>query len=354
MAVQNISFVGDSFFSGTHVAGNEIYMRSTSATDAGTVSFYGVNTSGPTLDSSTATLTSSQGTVEALSGEVWDSIALIVASAARVGTTTVYSNSGTAATGDLHFHGAPADGDTLEIGVGTFTDTITFKTTVVGAGQVKVGTAVQMADRVASYLMDTSVGTSTPVDGTDWNAAAANAHVSATAPDGAGSVVLTDLIKCERALAWVTTATLATATDISISAISGGIDGTLIGTIPIAGVSLSVSASDGVNLSTPDSDTLPPSFIGTSNAVPTRGRFAYHVKYGTAASISSLTSKLQISPDNSAWYDAPTTTIADLSSDPDQIFNGTDLFAEYARLVILVNANTVPLDIHSYITYQSR
>ena len=347
MATSIARFLGSTSFSGEHTAGERIYYRSSSA--AHTILYldiFGTNTSDVVAQEDTTTGDPS-GLVEVITTASFNSITLArLWSGDAAGTFTIYSNDGTAATGVVHFHDTISDGDTITVGITGKTQAVTFKTTVASPNQVKIGaTLSETADNFASYINDVSTGTSTPVDNTDWSASAANPLLSATV--SGTDVTLTDKIKCERALAWVITPS--DPTSISVYPMTGGIDGTLIGTwaTPAAG-DLIGAASTGLGLSSPDqtTKTLPASIVGPASSVPVRGKFSLNIRLGSAPN-AQVAAKIQLSNDGDNWWDAPTTTITDLDSDQDQFLSGADLFAEYARLNITTNSatNTTEADI---------
>ena len=353
MAISSVKFTGENYFTAAHVAGVDIYHRSASASDAGTVSHSGVQTVSGVLDLEAIARTASQGLIEVSTGYTWDTLPFVSFSAARVGNTTFY-DFGTAAEGTIHVHSQPSDGDTLEIGLTGFTDTPEFKTTLDSYGQIKIGADTEeTADNIASYINDVSTGPSTPVADTDWSVnglspADANAFLSATV--SGNDVTLTDRIGCARQLAWVSTAS--NTASLSVNAINGGIDGLELGTVAAGNSSISTSASEGIILDTEDlaASTLPPGFTGYSAAVATRGKFVLNC-YSDGMDASVL-ARIQISNDGTTWNDAPDTTFV-IDEFVNQ-FTGDDFFAEYARIHITANTEPAAEPLNMKIIYQSR
>ena len=331
MPVYPVKFSGDAAFTGTHASGFKIYARSTNAADDdGTITLYGRATSGSTADYVQLNPGTNEGKIEQLSSATWSDIYLAKWDTALTGTGSIFSNDGTEATGSCKITTNPADTETFTIGLTGFTTVYTFKTTVSAPGHVKIGgTTAATADNLASAINDTSTGTTSPSDGTDWNSSAAHTQISATSSGGTVSVV--DLIRCSRQLAWVSTPS--DAADFHVSLIRGGVDGTKIVDIPAASTSASTSATSGVDLDSEDLSTTNASGLltGASDAIATRGRFVVDIRCDDPA--ASVTPKIQMSNDNTNWRDA-VSTITDLNSGgaQDQIISGTDLFGEYARI----------------------
>ena len=346
MSTTPVKFTGEGNFTGEHNGGNRFYFRAANATTYGTLTVFGEDDSNNRMHGETLSSSSGEGKIEDLAVRAEDFDSITLAKMSRTGGTgaiSIYSNTGTQATGGIHVHAQPSDGDTLEIGLTGFTDTITFKTTVASSGQVKIGADVdETADNLASYLNDSSTGTSTPVDGTDWNASAANSYLSATVTGS--NVTVTDLIKCARKLGWVVTASNTSSITVNVNPIAGGIDGLYVGDIASGEDSASTGAT-GVEFSSPDitattydAYTFPPILTGASDGVHVKGKFGLNIRLGDTPD-AQVACKIQMSNDNSNWWDA-TTTITDLNSDPEQFIQGDDLFAEYARLNIMTNSAT--------------
>src|SRR6056300_519587 len=132
MATSTVRFTGGTNFSGTHVTGQKIYARSTdNSDDPQAVALYGDNTSD--VMSKDAILI--DGQAESLSATALNTLVLATSryatGTAWNGDAQIYSNNGTAATGAIHVHAQPTDGDTLIIGLTSgVTTTYTFKNTV--------------------------------------------------------------------------------------------------------------------------------------------------------------------------------------------------------------------------------
>ena len=330
--VHTVRYTGENYFTNSHNSGSGLYFRSTAAADVQDVNVYGKTTSGSNAAKVTFSPSSGQGKIEQLSATAWSDVYLLKADSALAGIGSLFSNNGTAATGTIHICSQPYDGETLEIGLTGFTKTFTFRNTVSANGDVKSVTSVsEVAANLASAINDTATGshsTGGESSGGAWtNTDGANPYVTATV--SGATVTLTDKINANRQLGWVTTAS---STDrIMVSGIRGGIDGTKIVDIPATGISASFDSTTGVNLDSEDLSTTNVSgaILGGSDSMAVRGRFIVDIR--TEDPGAAVLAKIQTSNDNINWRDA-SSTITDLNSDQDQIINGNDLFAEYARL----------------------
>ncbi len=331
MSVHKINFTGDQVFTATHTSGNGIYFRSDTVSDYNDVTLYGRQTSGSTAARVVLSLGSvTDGKVERLSSTAWSHlyfVDFITGNLAGIGK--VFSNDGTAATGSIKVTSQPSDGETIDIGLTGHLTQFTFKTSVSSAGHVKIGSSTaETADNLASAINDSQTGTSNPVDNTDWNVSAAHPYLSATS--ASGTITLTDLINCERQLAWVITPY--DANDFSICPIRGGIDGTLIVAMAAGTDTASTSSTSGLDL---DSEALTTTNVISgvptySDAVRVGGRFALSIKANTSPN-GAITGIVQLSNDGTNFnHDA--TGWTDLDSDHDQFILASDYFAEYARL----------------------
>lgn len=355
MSTQTISFVGNAQgFSPSHATGNKFCWRSDDASDDAIMTCYGVKTSGAVLGRDTVTPTTSGGKIEHASTVAFDTLLLVQYASDAAGTISLFSDNGTAATGSIHVHLNPTDGDTLILGLTGFTTTYTFKTTVASDGHIKIGaTTAETADNLASAINDASTGTSTPADGTDWQLtgtapAAANDYLSATV--ASDNVTLTDRIACARQLAWVVTPS--NTASLTVNPIAGGIDGTALGTITAGQDSISTSTGSGVDLGSTSTDTLPPGLEGASKAVRVQGAFSLSL-IRTTDPAASIASKIQLSADGTNWHDA-TTTVTDLddnSAGGSQLITGTDLRAEWMRLNITTNDAVTPIEVLAQVMY---
>ena len=329
MGVKKVQFTGDHSFSGSHESGNGIYFRSTDASDYNDVTLYGRQTSGSTAAKAVISATSGQGQVEQLSSTAWSHLYLVDYTGTLAGVGSVFSNDGTAATGSIKVTTQPSADETIQIGLTGFLTTYTFKSSVSGAGQVKIGSSTaETADNIASAINDSQTGTSNPTDNTDWNASAA--HTQLSAASASSTVTITDRIKCARQLAWVITPY--DAGDYAICSIRGGIDGTKIVDISAGNDSASTSATSGLDL---DEEAITTTNVISgvptySDAVRTGGRFAVSIKANTSPN-GAITGIDQLSNDGTNFnHDA--TGWTDLDSDHDQFILADDYFSEYARL----------------------
>ena len=346
MPVNYANLVGETGFNGSSfTANNKVYIRSSAAGDDDDFLIAGKKNSDSTATAETLTALSSGGKIERLNSDALADIYLVSyrdsgAETALTGTAQIRMNDGTAATGTITILAQPADADTLIIGPTGFTKTFTWETSTPSTnGQVKSNSTLsECAANLASAINDSAHSGSTSVgEGTAWtNTDGANPYLTASA--AGNTVTVTDKISCARSLGWTTTAS--DATKVSVSAIRGGIDGTLIGSISAGLKSASTSVTSGVNLESEDqaTNTLPGGLIGTSTSISVRGKFAVDIRTGTPN--GAVNGGLQVSNDNTNWRTVPTTTITNLASDQDEQLNGDDLFGEYARLNITANAAT--------------
>jgi hypothetical protein len=200
---------------------SKLYARSSNAADTGTLSASGLDESSVAVSES-LTLA---GQREVLGTEDFTVASALALSASQAGTVTVYRE-GTKATGLCYLTAQPSDGDTVTIGLTGFTQTYTFKTTLstgpAVANEVFIGaTANDTATNLKKAINDegteaTHYGTGTAI----------NPYVTATV---SGAILtLTDKIGCSRSLAW---ACAKSGTNINIANPTGGVDGTLLGTI---------------------------------------------------------------------------------------------------------------------------
>ena len=333
--VHTVRFTGENYFTNSHNSGSGLYFRSTAAADVQDVKVYGKTTSGSNAANVIFSPSSGQGKIEQLSATAWSDVYLIKADSALAGIGSLFSNNGTAATGTIHICSQPSNNDTLEVGLTGFTKTFRFRSaTIPNNGDVHVGSSTtQTADNLASAINDSSTGSPSGSEATSgdtggWkNTDGANPYVTATA--SGATVTLTYNINANRQLVWVTTAS--NTASLGVSGIRGGIDGTKIVDIPATGVSASFDSTTGVNLDSEDLSTTNVSgaILGGSDSMAVRGRFIVDIR--TEDPGAAVLAKIQTSNDNTNWRDA-SSTITDLNSDQDQIINGDDLFAEYARL----------------------
>lgn len=347
MPVNYANFVGETGFDGSSfTANNKVYIRSSAAGDAHDFLIAGKKNSDSTATAETLTSISSGGKIERLNSDALADIHLVSyrnsgTETALTGTAQIRMNNGTAASGTITILAQPADSDTLIIGLtGVSTKTFTWETgTPSSNGQVKSNSTLsECAANLASAINDSAhSGATSGGEGTAWtNTDGANPYLTASA--SGNTVTVTDKINCARSLGWTTTAS--DATKVSVSAIRGGIDGTLIGSISAGLKSASTSVTSGVNLESEDqaTNTLPGGLTGTSSSISVRGKFAVDIRTGTPN--GAVNGGIQVSNDNTNWRTVPTTTITNLASDQDQQLNGDDLFGEYARLNITANAAT--------------
>ena len=347
MSVHTVSFLGDVSMIGTHNSGSGVYVRSSAAADDDSWYLFGRATSDSSAASATLAVGSNEGKIEALSSTAWSDLYLASHRSSATtennltGQAEVRSNNGTAATGTITILSQPADGDTLEIGLTGFTKIFTWETgTPSTNGQVKsVSDTGNCAINLASAINDAAIGGSYAAEGTDWtNTDGANPYLTATV--SGSTVTVTDKIACSRQLSFVTTAS--DSDKVSVSPIRGGVDGTLVAEIAAGNASASSTIISGVDLDAENqtTSTLPPGIAGPSNVIQTRGRFAVDIRLASAPD-AALALKVELSNDGENFFDAPTTTIANLNSDQTQHLVGDDLFSEFMRLNVTSNASTV-------------
>lgn len=329
MPVYTVKVTGDTAFSNVHSSGG-LYTRSTNSSDDGYVVLYGRKTSDSNADHSYLNIATGEGKIEQLSSTGWSNLYLARWNTALNGTGSIFSNNGTPASGSIKITTNPSNGDTIAIGLQGFTQTFTFKSTLSSNNDVLIGTTTaQTADNLASCINDSSTGSSNPVEDYQYKAASPNAYLSATAPDGASQINLTDRINCKRQLAWAITPS--DESDFHICEIRGGIDGTKIADISAGDQSASTNLGSGINLDSEDLSTTNVSgYLDIpTDSVATRGRFVVDIKCQDPG--SSILSVIQLSNDGTNWKNA-TSTITDLNTDQDQRISGDDLFSEFARL----------------------
>jgi hypothetical protein len=328
MAVHTVKFTGDSSFSGTHTSGTKIYLRSDNAADDDNIILYGRKSSDSTAHYQQIVVNTNEGKIEQLGGTAWSHIYLAKWDTTLLGTASLFSEDGTAATGKATIITNPSNGETIEMGLTGFTTTFTFKTSVSTNGDVKIGSSTaETADNLASAINDSQTGTSNPTDGTDWNSTGPHAYLSATS--SSSGVTLTDRIKCARQLTWVLDPY--DDGDFHTCNIRGGVDGTKIIDLATGNKSASTTTASGVDLDSEDLSTTNVSGLlsGASDPVATRGRFVVDIYCQDPA--ASVTPVIQLSNDNTNWRNA-TTTITDLNTDQEQRITGDDLMSEYARI----------------------
>lgn len=236
-------------------------------------------------------------------------------------------------------------GATLTVTNGTNTAINTI--TVVSAGgtlaedQVAIGTTVA----ISQTNLVAAINKTTEGSGTLYGAATAeNPYVSAAEANGIGT--LTDKIGCDRATSW---ACSRSGTAVSISNLTGGLDGALVATLsPEALSSYSSVSLDDESLS---AKALPGSTVWVSNAVQVAGKpFTLYLAAETAT--SALACKLQYSTDLSGlvWFDGPE-DIDDLTGGTAarQIVASANL-SEYIRLHI-TNTNAAAVSVNAKVCY---
>ena len=349
MPVNYVNFVGETSFDGaSFVADNKVYLRSSAAADDEDFIIAGLKNSDSSAVSETLTSATNAGKIERLNTDSLKEFHYFSnrssgTETALGGTVQIRLNNGTAASGTITILSQPADGDTLVIGPTGFTKTFTFETSTINAnGHVYSESDLsKVASNLASAINDSSTGTPTAGEGSGgtygwYNTDGANPYLTATV--SGTTVTVTDKINCARSVGWTTTAS--DASKVSVSAIRGGIDGTLIGSISAGLKSASTSATEGITLQSEaqTANTLPGGFTGTSIGIATRGKFVVDIRTGTPN--GAVNAAIQVSNDNVNFRNVPTTTITNLASDQDQQLVGDDLFAEYARLNITSNAAT--------------
>ena len=335
MPVNTVKLTGDQVFSGTHTSGQKIYFRSDTAGDDGNILIFGKKTSDSNADAEQVAVGTNEGKIEHLANAELSDVFLVKYPSALAGNGSFFSNDGTQASGGITIVSRPATGDTIEIGLNGFTKTFTFQQTTVSAnGHVYSDSDLnKTAANLASAINDASTGSPTAGEGSGgtygwYNTDNPNPYLTATV--SGTTVTVTDKIKCERQLSWVTT--VSNASSLSICPIRGGIDGTKIVTVSASNSSASKTISSGIDLDSEDlSATNVDGYLSNTafDSVATRGRFVVDIYCQDPG--ASVTPVIQLSNDNTNWRDA-TSTITDLNTDQQQHISGNDLFAEYARI----------------------
>tara|TARA_R110000824_G_scaffold103964_2_gene246805 strand:- start:1102 stop:2208 length:1107 start_codon:yes stop_codon:yes gene_type:complete len=355
MSVQAISFLGDVGFIGTHNSGSGVYVRSSAAADDDSWYLFGRATSGSAADSATLAVASNEGKIEALSSTAWSDLYLATHRSSATtevnltGEAEIRSNNGTASSGSAVVLAQPGNGDTFIIGLGGgFTKTFTWTTGDPNSnGQIHssgYGTTYN-ANHLCAAINDTVSGLSTlygyggdnTEGGVFTNTDGVNPFITATV--SGSTVTLIDKIACSRSLGFVTTSS--DATKVSVNTIRGGVDGDLIATIPAGSASASSTVISGIDLDSENqtTSTLPPGIAGPSNVIRTRGRFAIDIRLASVPN-GALALKVELSNDGSNFFDAPTTTIANLNANQTQRLVADDLMSEFMRLNVTSNAAT--------------
>ncbi len=341
-------------FTGTHTADTDIYQRSADATDVSDVTLYGTDANGV---GSKATITRSAGEGKVEKNVVaagWDSLVFAKYGGTSAGAIQIRDANGTAATGSIHVHSLPSSGDTLSIGLTGLPTTATFQTAVTANDHIKVESfTTAQADSIASWINDASTGPSSPVDTTNWQRAGtapagADAYVSATV--SADNITVTDRIACARSLGWTFSSTHG---GLTINAPSGGVDGTLLGTIAAATTTISTNAGLNLDDETLATKTLPAGIVEDFDAVQVRGPFALSIRLGTDPG-GDITSSIQTSTDGTNGWTTATSTVANLnfSTAQTQYITGSDLFGEYARYRITSNSATTASEANIKFVYE--
>lgn len=341
VATTAFKFQGDSRFARSHTAGNAVYLRSNAAADDGAAVVYGVETTSSDLEAVSLTTETSGGLIERATSSVdFDSITHVALPASHAGTFKIYSDDGTAATGDIRIDTNPSDGDTVTIGLTGFTQAYTFKNTPASAYDVDIGaTAADTADNLA-YAINDSGG----VEGTDYGSGTdANPYVSASS--ATGTVTLTDRITCSRSLAWSITES---STNTTIRLPSGGADGTLLATVATG--TDAVSNASGLLFDDPaaTTDTFPATLTGASSSIQVRGPCTIWLKVGTIPG-GDVALKFQTSHDDTNWRDGDD-SISNFGTDADQKIEISE-HVEYIRLNVTSNTLTGGTPVDARVVY---
>ncbi len=209
---------------------SKIVARSSSASDTGTLTVSGtVSGAG---DSDTLTLT---GQREVLGTKDFTAVVSGVLSAAQAGTVSFFTE-GTKAAGTMIVTSNPTAGDTLTLGITGATKTYTFVSAspsidgdvLIGATASDTASNLRKAIRGGDAALNDGTGAGT-LYGVDTSA---NLYLTVSAVSGQ-ILTLEDRIGCARQLAYVITQT---GTGLSLGVPTGGVSGTLLGTISAAGV----------------------------------------------------------------------------------------------------------------------
>jgi hypothetical protein len=311
---------------------NILIARSSQAADAGNLTITGLDEA-PSQFSLTSALTGKRE----VAFDLFTQAVSASLSAAQTGNVTILK-SGTAATGVAYLLAQPSDGDTITIGLTGFLQVYRFKNTTAAINDVKIGAdATATALNLQKAIMANGVG-----DGTDYHAGTTvNAYATATV---SGTILtLTDKIACNRSLGWANTKS---GTNISVSNLTGGVDGTTIATILAGGTNV----YNALNLDDEalTSGNFPALLNLTSDAVRVGGkRFSIHIGASnvTTAMVTSYEYSTQGTP--TVWR-AGSVSISNLDNNQ-QVITPPEV-VENLRIKIN-NTNTSAASINAKVVY---
>lgn len=228
----------------------------------------------------------------------------------------------------------PANNDQLKVGLLGNEYLYTFKTTLTGAAyEIKIAATPALQ---ATYIYEalnhganigSDYGTGTP----------ANNFVEALNPSGSVTVPIQDKLPCNRTLAWNISQPVGAT--LAIAPIVGGVDGTLIGTIPVGGSFLYNGFSfDSQWLTVP---TLPPLVTPTSDPILIGGDLC-SLRFFCNDVVTPITLKYQTSTDQIHWSDGVTaiTALDNNSIATPRVTVPGEGPIEWLRLVVTGNTNT--------------
>lgn len=254
---------------------SKIVFRSSSASDAVAISFYGVQ--GTVVTDSKNLIAGRENVTTA----TFDSIYQIKLASVAVGNVTGYSQ-GISAVGDIRCDTNPADNDTIVIGLKTYR----FKNTLAAVNDVKIGgstTATMLSLSRAINLNGTA--------GTDYFAGTLINEIYSSAV-ATNVITVTDKIPCLRTASYPVTSS---SSSFSIRTPIGGEDGALLFTIPVGQTICQSSFT--LNSPTLATMTLPKSVIFQSGSINTNGEHPM-VVVATDVSIDIF---MELSQDGVNW-----------------------------------------------------
>jgi hypothetical protein len=333
---RSFSYTSANLIDAQPAATDYLYARSTSAADTTqTLTLY------DSTHSAAATLT---GQKEIVTTSTFDSMRWITLSGAAAGTVSVYSeDNASAGVGDIRVDTNPTAADTLSVGLSGAVVAYTFVVTPSTTNDIKIGTTTaETADNIASAINDTSTGTTTPVDGTDWGTGTVvNPYVSATVASTV--VTVTDRVSCRRSLAW---AIVESTDNFSIRQPSGGVNGTLLSTIDPGDTEY---YNGDLELDTEDlaTETLPATKTGATDSINVGGRKITLDIYCENIS-PAISMKYEVSNDNTTWFDGQD-TIAAVDNNHQYITPEENI--EYIRLNITANTATASTALNAKVIY---
>jgi len=225
----------------------KVIIVSTSASD-GSKNLVLQGTVSASPDNETVTL-GSEGRIEKESTKTFSALVSATLGSSAAGTVNIYGQ-GNAASGTVIVSTNPAVNDTLTVGLVGNTQVYRFVSTLSAANDVFIGATVSdTASNLNKAINDTGT------EGTNYGTGTTiNEYLSSTV---SGAIVtITDKIACDRYLGWTMTQS---GTGLSLSAPTGGLNGTLLGSIGVG----TTGIQDAFTLDNETLDAATANFPGT-------------------------------------------------------------------------------------------